>query len=164
MNGKTKVKAVVGLLAALAIGGWFALPQGTNSLGVEAADTKQHQGSGILDGMTFASELGPVGKPADVKDKLVFANGMFVSTECERMCNYPASTYFTRGKGELTEFISETRCPHKDAKIVWRGEVRDGKIKGIATWTTNRWYWTVEKDIAFEGTVTQPSSPIASAN
>ena len=164
MNSSAKIAAGAGALAVCLLGAWLILPAGTSSLKAEDIDVTQEFGSGVLDGMTFASELGPVGKPADVKDVLVFENGMFVSMECERQCNYPASAYFVRSRGDVTEFISETRCPHKDATIVWRGEVTDGRIKGVATWTTNRWYWTLERDIAFEGTLADPSSPVASAN
>lgn len=161
MNSSARIIAGVGVVAVCVLGAWLMLPAGTSSLQAEGIDATQEFGSGVLDGMTFASELGPLGKPADVKDVLVFENGMFVSIECERQCNYPASAYLSRSKGDVTEFISETRCPHKDATIVWRGEVTDGRIKGVATWTTNRWYWTLERDIAFEGTL---SSPVASVN
>lgn len=98
-----------------------------------------------------------------MKDTLVFANGTFVSTECERRCKYPARPYFIRQVGDRIEFISETRCPDKDAKIVWRGTVDDGTIKGVFTWTTVRWYWTIEKEFSFEGTIVEGATPIASS-
>jgi len=118
-------------------------------------------GSGMLDGMSFSSKLGPAGKPADVDDILVFQNGMFVSKECEIRCNYPARPYYVRPLGDKIAFISETRCPDKDAKIVWRGTVDQEKIQGVYTWTISRWYWTVEKEFWFSGNLTQQSEPIA---
>lgn len=111
--------------------------------------------------MTFSGDVGPLGKPANVRDLLVFAKGTFVSKECERRCGYPAAPYFVRRVGDTTEFISETRCPDKDATIVWRGTVDDDTIKGVFTWTTSRWYWTIEKEFWFEGTLADGDMPLA---
>lgn len=110
-----------------------------------------------LDGMTFSGALGPTGKPKDRADIFVFENGSFVSKECELLCNYPASPYFVRSNGYKTEFISETVCPHKDAKIVWRGTVEGNKLKGSSTWVIKRWYWTMTNTFEFEGTLLQNS-------
>ena len=75
----------------------------------------------------------------------LYSKSYFVSKECELRCEYPARPYFVREAGERIEFLSETRCPYKDASIVWRGVVEDDTIKGVATWTINRWYWTIER-------------------
>lgn len=106
---------------------------------------------GPLDGMTFEGMLGPDGKPKDTPDRFVFEDGTFVSKECELRCKYPARPYFVRIVGDKTEFISETQCPYKDAKIVWRGTVEGDTIRGKSTWVVKRWYWTVENTFAFEG-------------
>ncbi len=114
---------------------------------------------GPLDGMVFEGALGPDGKPKDIADSFVFANGMFVSKECELKCKYPARPYYVRVNQDKTEFISETRCPYKDAKIVWRGTVEGDRIKGKAIWVINRWYWSYEYTFEFEGKlVTTPTS------
>jgi hypothetical protein len=105
-----------------------------------------------------------MGKLADIEDRLSFQNGVFTSSECARYCNYPPSAYFVREVEGAVEFVSESRCPHKDAVIVWRGQVRDGTIEGVATWTNRRWYWTIEKDLAFTGKILDPDSPLASAD
>jgi len=152
--------AIGGLLAVLA-GGWFVFSPAATPVQAENLKTADVGGSGILDGRTFSAELGPVGKPADVKDTLVFADGTFVSAECEKRCNYPARPYFFRRVGDMIEFVSETECPDKDAKIVWRGTVDDRTIKGVYTWTTVRWYWTIEKEFAFEGTLVEGATPVA---
>ena len=49
------------------------------------------------------------------------------------------------------EFISETKCPYKDAWITWRGTVEGDRVSGQATWVVKRWYWTVEEVFDFEG-------------
>jgi hypothetical protein len=151
----------VGAILAVLGSGWFLFSEFQRPVQAERVEAIDLRGSGILDGMTFASELGPRGEPADVEDSLVFADGMFVSTECELRCDYPARPYFVRQNGDRIEFVSETRCPHKDAKIVWRGTVDDKTIKGTATWTLSRWYWTIEKEFWFEGTLAKPETPVA---
>ena len=117
-----------------------------------------------LDGMSFKGGVGPYGQPHDVEDRFVFANGEFVSKECEQRCEYPARPYFVRKAGDQIEFISETKCPYKDATIVWRGTVQGDKIEGVATWTINRWYWTVEKKYEFSGSLEQSVTPLASTD
>ena len=123
------------------------------------ADKSGHVGSGVLDGMMFIGEHGSKGKPADVKDTFVFKNGNFFSEEGEAMCDAPACPYFTRQVGNAIEFISETRCRDKDATIVWRGTMRGKMIKGVFQWTSKRWYWTIEKEFWFEGTLDDNNPP-----
>ena len=151
----------IGTALAVLGGGWLLFSEFQRPVQAERVEAIDPSGSGILDGMTFASELGPDGKPADVMDTLVFANGLFVSAECERRCNYPAHPYFVRQNGDKIEFLSETRCPDKDAKIVWRGTVDEDTIQGTFTWTVARWYWTIEKEFWFKGTLAEPATPVA---
>ena len=117
---------------------------------------------GPLDGLTFSGALGPDSKPKDISDVFVFENGTFVSKECELKCKYPARPYFVRKNGNKIEFISETQCPYKDAKIVWRGTVEGDLIKGKSTWVVKRWYWTVENTFEFEGKLIEKNLSSAS--
>ena len=149
------------VLLVIVIGLWFMSAKLSGSVFAEQVGIENIEGSGILDGLMFTGQLGPLGKPADINDTFVFKDGMFVSTECEKRCNYPARPYFSRHVGENIEFISETRCPDKDAKIVWRGTIKDGIITGIYTWTNSRWYRTVKKDFGFSGKLTAQSEMIA---
>ena len=128
-----------------------------------ASEKKQQTNriGGPLDGRSFVGALGPRGKPKDVEDRFVFVNGTFVSKECELKCKYPARPYFVRKVGDKIEFISETKCPYKDATIVWRGTVEGDKIRGVSTWTVKRWYWTIKKQFEFAGELEQSPSPLA---
>ncbi len=156
------MKLALGLVVVFAIvaGGTLTLsgPEPPPSPALEA--TAAMRGRAALDGLTFTSQLGPAGKPFDVNDTLIFDDGLFVSTECEKRCNYPARPYYTRKKGDAIEFFSETRCPDKDAKLVWRGTVDSGSIKGEFIWISSRWYWTFEKTYWFEGVVHEKTSAI----
>ena len=147
------VVAIVGLAA-----GW------SSQISAADLDTLEDGFSGPLDGMTFVGALGPDGKPKDIPDSFVFENGTFVSKECELKCKYPARPYFVRVNGEKTEFVSETQCPYKDAKIVWRGTVEGDTIKGKSTWVVKRWYWTVENTFEFEGKLSEQSTSINSSD
>jgi len=162
MIRQPKIVLAIGILLSAFSGAWLVLAPAANPVYAEKAEPAMIDGSAILDGMTFTSDVGPLGKPANVTDALVFQNGMFVSKECERRCGYPPAPYFVRHLGDKTEFISETRCPGKDATIVWRGTVDDGTVKGVFTWTSARWYWTIEKEFWFEGTLADADVPIAS--
>ena len=135
------------------------MPGATAADSTTAQDDTSRVIAGPLDGLSFVGALGPSGKPKDIVDRFVFENGTFVSKECELRCEYPARPYFTRVDGDRIEFISETRCPYKDASIIWRGTVENGRIRGYSSWTARRWYWTVESTFEFEGEL----APITSA-
>lgn len=142
---------------ALLLVGALGLADASRNQSASIGDNDTETVSGPLDGMTFRGALGPDGKPKDTPDVFVFENGTFVSKECESRCKYPARPYFVRVNGSKTEFISETRCPYKDARIVWRGTVEGDRIRGKSTWVVNRWYWTVENTFEFEGRLVETS-------
>ena len=114
--------------------------------------------------MVFVGKLGPEGKPKDVEDRFVFRGGTFLSKECELRCDHPARAYFIGEKDNATEFASNTRCPHKDAEISWRGTVHGDRISGTATWTVRRWYRTVTNTFEFEGQLNEKPNTIASGS
>ena len=153
----TRYKIILSALAVvlLAGGGWVASSAVTETAKTEPVEIVQDYGEGPLDGMTFAVAL--------FEDpRQDFADGTFVSKECEIRCKYPARPYFVRASEGGTEFVSETKCPYKNAWITWRGRYEDGKISGVATWRLERWYWTVEREIAFAGELANQSTPLAS--
>ncbi|MDX1431751.1 MAG: hypothetical protein R3286_04815 [Gammaproteobacteria bacterium] len=154
MIGQPKSILAVLAVSVATLAAWLVLSDPDDSIRPQELDTSHLEGSAVLDGRTFASELGPAGQPADTADTLIFDNGMFLSVECYRTCNFPAQPYFVRRKDDGIEFISETRCPNKDAQIVWRGTVQGDTIEGEFTWTMSRWYWTIEKTFHFEGRLT----------
>jgi len=151
MRRRTKSIFLMSLMLLSLSSIWPIFSWASDSNKDDPVDTSETVSSEILDGMTFIGELGPKGKPADVKDTFVFEDGNFVSKECEARCKFPARPYFIRHVGNTIEFISETRCPYKDAKIIWRGSVDGKKIKGVYHWRSERWYWTIEKEFWFEG-------------
>jgi hypothetical protein len=105
----------------------------------------------VLDGKSFAGELGLVGKPGLSQDLFVFRDGMFVSEECERRCGYTEGPYWVRFAGDGVQFKSEIPCLKSDATMVWNGTVQGDEIEGTIAWTSKRWYWTIEKEFWFKG-------------
>ncbi|NIR31544.1 MAG: hypothetical protein GWN84_19980 [Gammaproteobacteria bacterium] len=117
--------------------------------------------SSVLDGMTFAGQIGPIGKAAFTKDVWKFREGTFVSTECEKTCGFERSSYWVLFEQDAVRFISEARCPDERATILWKGVVRGDEIEGTFTWKKERWYWTIEKDFWFKGTLVEPEMALA---
>lgn len=152
-----------GIIAAAAYLSLMLLPAIANhQTGSGEPMSTAHQ-SGPLDGKVFVGKLGPEGKVKDIADVFVFENGTFVSKECELRCDYPARPYFIRELQGKTEFLSHTKCPYKDAEIVWHGTVDGNRISGTATWTLKRWYWTVVNRYDFEGELEDAPPPQVSS-
>lgn len=146
--------------AAISILGAISWDRG-QAMHAEPEPAESLDGDGVLDGMTFSGVLGPSGQEPNVEDIWIFDRGLFVSMECLRRCDYPARPYFFRGQGDAIEFVSETECPDKDAKIYWRGTIEGETIQGEFTWIVDRWYWTIEKTFHFEGELAEQALPLA---
>lgn len=157
---RSRLILTLGLVLVVVVGGTFALTGPTPISPEELRPTAEVMGEGELDRMTFIGHVGTTTSPKRTRDTFVFDKGLFVSKECERICNFPARPYFVRTTADGLEFVSETRCPNKDSRIVWRGTFKDGKLKGTSTWTSKRWYWTIEKELVFEGTLSDRSASI----
>jgi len=159
----SRLLLVVSALALLiGLGGFFMADlQSSSAKETELATLASLQGEGLLDHKVFLSKMGPAGKPADVEDHLVFGSGLFVSSECQARCDYPARPYFTRSQDGALHFVSETKCPYKDATILWRGKVQGDRITGEAVWTLKRWYWSVERTFWFEGELVENEAILA---
>lgn len=152
MKRRQKLRLVVAatLLASGVAAAALAVHDNEQDIRIDALEPS---GPGPLDGLVFSGMLGPEGKPNDVSDTFVFAGGTFVSRECELRCEYPARPYQAVETTNGWEFTSTTRCPYKDATIVWNGTVEGDRLTGQATWTIRRWYWTLERDFTFEATL-----------
>ena len=148
------------IMFVVLVGGTFTLTGPTPVSPEDLKPTADILGEGMLDRMTFVGFIGTNKDPELSKDTFVFDKGLFLSAECERLCKFPARPYYARKKGDVIEFISETLCPYKDSKIVWRGTVQDGKVNGTSTWTSDRWYWSVEKKLIFEGELAEKTASI----
>jgi hypothetical protein len=105
----------------------------------------------VLEGKSFAGELGLKDKPASNTDLVIFNDGRFISEGCQRRCGFTDGEYWVRKEGDQLQVKSETPCLKTDATILWEGVVNGDEIEGTFTWVNKRWYWTFEKEFWFRG-------------
>ena len=105
----------------------------------------------VLEGKSFSGQLGGPDIAPGSTDIIEFQDGRFISKECQKRCGYTDGPYWVRSDGDAVQFKAETPCLEANATIVWNGTVKDSEVEGTFTWTSERWYWTVEKEFSFKG-------------
>jgi hypothetical protein len=86
--------------------------------------------AGGLDGRRFDGVFIERGKTSGDADTLIFKDGRFRSTACDRY-GYSDAPYRATAAGEAVQFEAETESP-RYGKLVWKGIVRDGKLDATA--------------------------------
>jgi hypothetical protein len=84
-----------------------------------------------LDGRRFEGVFIERGKTSGDADTLIFENGRFRSTACDRY-GYADAPYKATGGGDVIFFETETESP-RYGRLLWKGAVRDGKLDATAT-------------------------------
>ena len=79
-----------------------------------------------LDGRTFEGVVLECGKTSGDADTLVFKNGRFRSTACDKY-DYGDAPYKTVAVGDTVRFEAETSSP-KYGKLNWSGAIRGAKL------------------------------------
>lgn len=110
---------------------------------------EQGAASGPLDGMVFSGMLGPEGN-LDSEDEIHFSNGKFWSKLCTK-CGFQPGDYWVRKVGDVIHFRGE--LVSERGVFDYTGTITNGKIETKMDWTINRWYWSIERDYAFSGTL-----------
>ena len=87
--------------------------------------------STALDGRRFEGVFIQRGKTSGDADTLVFKDGRFRSSACDRY-GYSDAVYKTTSSGDSTRFEAETESA-KYGKLRWSGVVRGGKLDATAT-------------------------------
>lgn len=121
------------------------------ALALSAPTTEAADESGPLDGMIFAGKFGDPGAPGR-DDLLTFNNGKFWSAICIR-CGFEPGTYWVRKVGTSIHFHGEQRSER--GTFFYRGRVTGDKIQIDVNWTKDRWYWKIDRDLVFEGSLTE---------
>ena len=116
---------------------------------VSQALAEEASAHGPLDGMVFVGKIGLKGNP-DLDDELHFQNGRFWSLNCVK-CGFQPGSYWVRFVGERIQFRGE--LTGDNATLFYEGEILDGRAEVAITWTKSRWYWKINKALAFSGTV-----------
>ncbi len=87
--------------------------------------------SGSLDGRRFDGVVLERGKTSGDADTLIFRNGRFLSTACDRY-GYGDGPYTTSPSGDAVAFQAETESPQY-GKLLWKGRVQGDKLDGSFT-------------------------------
>ena len=83
-----------------------------------------------LDGKTFEGVFLKRGKTSGDADTLIFKDGRFRSTACDKY-GYSDAAYKATSEGGTVRFEAETESP-KYGKLRWNGFIRDGKLDATA--------------------------------
>ena len=86
-------------------------------------------GAENLDGRSFHGVFLERGKTSGDADTIIFKDGRFRSTACDRY-GYSDAPYKATNSGDSTRFEAETQSP-KYGKLVWNGVVRNGKLDAV---------------------------------
>jgi hypothetical protein len=89
----------------------------------------------VLDGRQFDGVVLECGKTAGDADSLIFSNGRFRSTACDRY-EYGDGAYSVQANGDAIAFSAETESP-KYGTLRWRGVVRGKRLDGTLTMVRN---------------------------
>jgi hypothetical protein len=84
-----------------------------------------------LDGRRFEGVFIERGKTSGDADTLIFRDGRFRSTACDRY-GYSDAPYKATAVGELIRFEAETESA-RYGKLLWKGVILDGKLDATAT-------------------------------
>ena len=115
--------------------------------------------SSLLDGKRFEGTISSSAKPGLIEEVVQFEKGQFISAECERRCGYARSNYWFRLDNGSIHFKTRINCTLADAWIDWTGTILGDRITGKLKWTSERWYWTTEREFSFDGQLVESSIP-----
>lgn len=83
-----------------------------------------------LEGRSFEGVFIQRGKTSGDPDTLIFKDGRFRSTACDRY-GYSDAAYKAGAAGDATRFEAETESP-KYGRLLWSGVIRGGKLDATA--------------------------------
>ena len=85
----------------------------------------------VLDGRNFAGIVLECGKTEGDADTIIFKEGRFRSTACDRY-EYGDGPYTETVAGDMVSFEAQTQSP-KYGSLLWRGVVRGSRLDGTLT-------------------------------
>jgi len=141
---RSLAKVVCVVVLALSIAAWLAqAAQSDDMTAIEAG------ASGPLDGMVFAGLIGPEDN-RELDDELHFNNGRFWSKACLE-CGFQPGMYWSRRVGDEIHFRGTLRSDDR-GNFDYEGVVDGDDVTVTIHWTKRRWYWTIDRRLAFRGT------------
>jgi hypothetical protein len=86
-----------------------------------------------LDGKIFAGEIVQKGKKSGDKDDLIFKDGKFVSTACQKFGFGEAPYTFAKGEGNTTfEALADGG---KEGTMKWKGAIKGDSLTATVVWS-----------------------------
>jgi hypothetical protein len=110
---------------------WLSRLQSLFSPRLSHAVAPDAGGRDPLEGRTFDGIVLECGKTSGDADSLIFRNGRFRSTACDRY-QYGDAAYAVVTSGDTVTFSAETESP-KYGKLRWQGVVRGKRLDGTLT-------------------------------
>lgn len=115
---------------------------------------------GMLDGMRFVGHFGATGGPDDRPDALSFGEGHFWSSVCVP-CGFLPASYWVRRVGDAIHFRGEMGSVDR-GRFLYQGVIRGQRLSASVNWRKDRWYWSIDREFRFEGTLAETPAPAVS--
>lgn len=106
---------------------------------------------GLLDGLAVSGMIGPAPDP-DLADTLYFDEGHFWSEICTA-CGFVPGRYEAQATEQGIAFSGTLESDSRGQFDYVGLLAEDGTLIVEIRWQKRRWYWTVERELIFEGTV-----------
>ena len=127
-----------------------------------AVSDERSAAHGPLDGTHFVGVFGPADRPGDREDTLYFSDGQFWSANCVP-CGFKPGMYWVRHAGGAIHFRGEMESPER-GKFYYTGIVRGKHLSAKIKWRKDRWYWSINRDFKFEGTLSEGAATASAAS
>ena len=101
--------------------------------------------------MSFVGTLGPEGEPGDRDDIIHFADGQFWSEGCVP-CGFPPGPYWVRFAEDGIHFRGELSSAD-NGEFSYTGVVKGNRLTVTLNWRKDRWYWSIDRNFWFAGTM-----------
>lgn len=111
-----------------------------------------------LDGLVFNIEAVDLESGSQLDEDIVFRDGAFQSVDCQSYCDFGWTDYKSFVVDGVVHFTVRMVCPDAPHTVVWYGTVEGDKVVLDVTWTTRRWYWTNQFQLAGAGQLVSESS------
>jgi hypothetical protein len=99
--------------------------------------------------MRFKGPLAVKGETDPPMDVLSFKDGRFSSKACHQY-GFTSAPYWVRRDADGLHFLAELKSP-ENGTMRFEGTYDGGTLEATASWTKERWYWTIEQTFRFSG-------------
>lgn len=114
-----------------------------------------------LDGQVF-NTIDTTAEGGEEANTLTFRDGKFQSAKCQKYCDFGWTDYQSWTKNDVIHFTATTLCPDAPHTVVWYGTVNGNDMQHEGTWTTRRWYWTMQIKVQGHGAPAAPADTTTS--